>query len=453
MTAFLWYAGKVRPVLIKRRKSSRIFFGWWTVLTGGVLSLLGHGYYTYGFSALFKPISAELGFSRTATSIPASIGRLEGGFEAPITGWVTDRFGPKWIVLLGVFLIGSGLVLMYFVNSLWAYYVVWGVILGTGINIGLSLPIDKSIANWFVKKRGLALGIRMVFSGLSGVMVMPIVAWLITVSGWRTACLIGGLVMWAVGLPLAWFFLKKDRPEHYGLLPDGAESKEALTDGEHMIDRGVKYAAEVGEIEFTLRQALKTPAFWLLIITNSMHSMAGPAINIHGIPFLTDIGVDPLRAASMLAMSIFSGIPARLIFGIIVDRLSKNRFRFLLGGAYLLQTAGFYIFLLNQNMVTIYVWFILYGIGQGAGIALMAPMRARYFGRKAFGSIAGISRMAMAPVGMFVPIYLGWVYDTSGSYISAFNLIAILLAISAFMAFTIIPPKPPAEITDVRQIV
>ena len=75
---------------------------------------------------MFKPIAADLGISRAVTSVAASIGRFEGGLEAPITGWATDKFGPKWVIIFGCFLIGIGLILMYFVNSLWAFYVVWG---------------------------------------------------------------------------------------------------------------------------------------------------------------------------------------------------------------------------------------------------------------------------------------------------------------------------------------
>ena len=101
----------------------------------------------------------------------------------------------------------------------------------------------------------------------------------------------------------------------------------------------------------------------------------------------------------------------------------------------------------------IYVWFILYGIGFGVGMGLMFPMRARYFGRKAFGSVSGSSSLLMTPVGVAAPVYLGWVYDTTGSYITAFTLIAVLVGISAVLAFFILPPKPPARIGDVREIV
>ncbi|MFC2044432.1 MFS transporter [Chloroflexota bacterium] len=181
--------------MIKRRRFPKIFFGWWSVLGGGILNLWGMGYYAYGFSALFKPISSELGWSRAVTSVPASIGRFEGGIEGPISGWATDRFGPRWVVMVGIFIMGLGLILMSFIHSLWAFYVAWGVLVGTGINIASSIPLDTTITNWFIKKRGRALSIKWVFAGLSGVVTLPIIAWLISTQGWRMTCFIGGVVM------------------------------------------------------------------------------------------------------------------------------------------------------------------------------------------------------------------------------------------------------------------
>ncbi|GAI56535.1 unnamed protein product, partial [marine sediment metagenome] len=145
--------------------------------------------------------------------------------------------------------------------------------------------------------------------------------------------------------------------------------------------------------------------------------------------------------------------PARFFGGFLADRVKKQQLRFLVGGATLLQAVGLAVFLLNQTIAIIYVWFIIHGIGMGAGFALMAPMRARYFGRKAFGSIAGFSRLFMVPAGVAAPIYLGWVYDTTGSYITAFTLIAILLAFGGVLAAFILPPKPPARVTDIRQFI
>ena len=438
--------------MIKRRRFPKIFPGWWIVLTGGILALWGHGYHAYGFSALFKPIASELGFSRAVTSVAASIGRLEGGIESPLTGWVTDKYGPRWIILLGVFIIGLSLILMNFIDSLWTFYLVWGVALGTGCNIALSIPVRTAITNWFVKKRGLASSIQMVFSGLSGVLVMPLIAWLIISQGWRMTCLIGGVVMWLVGLPLVWFFMKQHRPEYYGLLPDGATAEEEAEDTSQMIERGIEYAAEVEEVEFTVRQAIRTLPFWLLIASHAVHGLIAPAMSIHCIPFLTDMGIDPLAAAGMMALYVGASVPARFVGGLIADRVKKQHLRFIKGGAYLLQALGIAIFLQNQTIAMIYVWFILYGLGLGLAMPITGLMRGRYFGRKAFGSIQGLSQMLITPFGIAAPVYVGWMYDTTGSYISAFTLLAALIAVAGVIAFFILPPKPPAQVTDIRKI-
>ena len=197
---------------------------------------------------------------------------------------------------------------MNYVDSLWTFYLVWGVLLGTGHNMGSSVPFETAITNWFVKKRGTALSIKWFLSGLSGVLVLPLIAWLITKYGWRTTCVIGGYVMAIIGLPLALLCVKQHRPEYYGLLPDGAKVSES-GHGEQMIERGVRYAAEIQEVEFTLRQAMRTPAYWLNIMVQSLFWLVGGAISIHSIPFLTDVGIDSVKAAGMMA---FMSLPASL---------------------------------------------------------------------------------------------------------------------------------------------
>ena len=439
--------------MIKRRKFSRIFPGWWIVLTGGFLAIMGHGFYSYGISALFKPISTELGFSRAVTSVPTAIGRLEGGIEAPLSGWLTDRFGPRWIIFFGAFWIGLALILMNFINSAWSFYIVWGVLLGTGVNIALSVPVNTAITNWFVKKRGLALGIQWVFSALSGTLVVPLIAWLIVAQGWRMTCVIGGIVIAAIGLPATWLSFKRHRPEYYGLLPDGAKTDEETAETHQMIDRGIKYAGEVGEIEFTLGQAIRTRSYWLLISANVFNGLIMAAINVHTIPFLTDIGIDPIKAATMMAIMVGSGIPARLLGGIMGDRVKRSHLRFVIAGGYLMQAVGFALYLLNRAEGMIYVWFVLYGIGMGLAIVLFPMIVGRYFGRKAFGSILGTKQLFQAPFSMAAPIIAGFVYDKTGTYMNVFAIFTISLAIAVFIMSLAIPPKTPAKITGVDKIV
>ncbi len=437
--------------MIKRRRFPKIFFGWGTIVAGSWLNFWTSGVHSYGFSALFKPISSELGFSRAVTSVAAGIGRFGGGLEAPLTGWLTDRFGPRKVIIFGVFLFSLSLILMNFVNSLWAFYLVWGFLLGTGTNTSSGMPMATAIANWFVKKRGLATSLRWMFSG---VLVLPIITWLIVTQGWRMACVISGLVMLVVGLPLNWFWVRDRRPEYYGLLPDGAKVEAGLKeDTSQMIKRGIEYATEVEEVEFTVRQAIRTPAYWMLIIAQTAHGVGLSSLLMHFIPFLTDMGIDPVKAAAMVTMAGFAGIVSRLIIGPLADRVKKGYLRFLFGGACFLQAGGIALFVLNQTMAMVYPFLILYFTGMGVILILIPLIGGRYFGRKAFGSIHGTSMMFTTPVGILGPIYFGWIYDTTGSYITAFTLIAVFLAIGAVLIFLARPPKPPAEVTDIRKIV
>jgi len=424
-----------------------VFFGWWMVLASGLLRLWGHGYHAYGFSAMFKPLSEELGFSRAATSMAASITRLEGGLEAPIVGYLTDKYGPRIVILTGIALAGLGLIGMYWVSSLIGFYLIWAVLCSTGTNISLGMPQDVAIANWFIKKRGTALGIVQVFSGLSGVIGLATVAWLLTLYGWRITCVIGGMVLLVVGLPLCWFFIKPKRPEYYGLLPDGASPEVAEEDDTEEGKNKLDYAAKLGEVNFTTPQAMRTPAFWMLIGAYMFHGAFAPVMNIHCIPFLTDRGMNPLVAAATMGVYITTSIPARFLAGLVVDRVNTSSIRFCMAGIYFLQSLGVILFLIKpDSMVMLYTFFILYGFGMGAAMPMTPVIRVRYYGRLHFGTIAGISRAFNMPVGFLGPIAAGWIFDTTGSYTIAFMIFAVLLSVSALIMTMARPPKPPKSV-------
>jgi len=338
---------------------------------------------------------------------------------------------------------------MYFIDSLWAFYVVWGVLAGTGMNTAFAFPIDKAITNWFVKKRGFALSVRWVFSGI---LILPLIAWLIDIQGWRMACVTGGGVMLCVGLPLTWFFIRNRHPEYYGLLPDGATSDAGLEVGiEKTIERGVSYAAEVQEIEFTLRQAMKTLAYWLIVLAEIGTGTIVVSLSMHAIPFLTDIGMEPTRAATTMTIAGLFSIVARFVIGIVIDRCSREFLRFIYGGALLLQAVGIAVFLVNQTIAMVYPFLILWYIGNGVALIMLSVIGGRYFGRKAYGSIRGSSIIFSMPFGIIGPIFTGWIYDTRGDYIVAFTALAALLAVTGFLTLLNRPPKPPTKVTNVRE--
>jgi MFS family permease len=425
------------------QKPPKVFFGWWTVLACGIVGFLGIGFGVMGFSVLFKPLAAELGLSRTVTSIAASVQSVLGAISAPIAGWASDKYGPRRVMLFGVSIMSLGLIMMYFVGSLWSFLLVWGVMVGTGFSMGFTMITDRALVNWFVRRSGIAINTKFAIQALSGLLLLPAIAWLITVRQWRFTCVIEGIVIAAVCLPLVWFFVKPHRPEHYGLLPDGmAAAPDKQTGGQ-----GASPAVTAGVTEMTFRQSTRVPAFWLLIAVGYVSGIVMPLTNAHCIPFLTDRGMSAIEASSVMGLMSTVSIPARLVTGYIVDRIQTNRLRFIMVAGTLMQTLGVSIFLLHGSTATIYLWFILYGVGGGVNQSANLPLLARYFGRKSFGAIIGISQAIMLPVGMVAPIYVGWVYDTSGSYMSIVTLMAVLTTISAAITCFMLPPKPSAPAT------
>jgi cyanate permease len=427
----------------RKRPLPHIFLGWWSVLFIGIISGLGHGFNTYGISVIFLPISAELGLNRAATSWAPGIGRFEGGVTSPLVGWLADKFGPRWIVISGICIAGCGMILMYFITEVWHYYIAWGALIGLGLNIGLAVAVDKKINDWFIRRRGLAQGIKFALMSIFGIVVIQIMIVIIDSQGWRFACLIWGILMFA-SVPLAFWLIKPQRPEYYGMLPDGADVSQGTgKDEEDMITRGVGYASSFEETEYTFKQAIKTVTFWLLTVGLSVHNIVAISFSTHIFPFLKDTGINDATAGGMMSMMIFFTAISRLLGGILADRIPKSRLQLILIGAFLLQFIGIGTFLLYQNVAASYVLLVCHGLSAGILTPLIILSIGRYFGRKAFGLILGTMLACMAPMALIAPVYYGWIHDTTGSYNIAFITALILVALAIASSSFIRAPKPP----------
>jgi len=367
-------------------RSRKVYFGWWTVIASGIMTGWGWGAWGYGFGAYFKPLIEEFGWKRAQISAAYSLNRLEGGLEGPFGGYFTDKYGPRIVNFVGFFMAGFGLCLMYFVNDLWAFLIIWGFIVSLGFNLGMTGPLETAIANWFVKKRGLATSINRFMLAIIASQIPPIMTIILINHGWRRAFLISGLSTWIIGLPLTWFLVKPHRPEHYGLLPDGMEVDEADgqdDDGESLVERGQKLVAdELGEVEFTLREAMRTRAFWVQTVASLLGNLVWPAVSVHQIPHLIDMGIDPIAAASALGMMVFISAPARLLGGILSDRISVYRLKYIRIASRALNVLAIFFLMRATDLPSVYVFTILYGLGLGLSTGSGTPIRGRFFGRK-----------------------------------------------------------------------
>ncbi|MFC1908635.1 MFS transporter [Chloroflexota bacterium] len=427
----------------REKKQPLLFFGWWTVLVTGIISGLGHGFNSYGLSVFFKDLASELDLNRATTSLATGIGRLEGGLIGPLTGWLSDRIGPRWPTFVGICIAATGMVLMYFITDGWHYFIVWGLLLGMGLNVGLTISVDKALNDWFLRRRGLAQGIKFALIGVFGIVVLQAITPLVLTQGWRMTSLIWGMVMFACA-PLALAFVRKERPEHYGLLPDGATLSPDGEEGkDEVVTRGAGYISDFQETEYSFRQAIRTRTYWMLTIAFGAQEIIVGGFTIHVIPFLTDLGIDPITASGMMGIMVFFTIPARLFGGIIADRIRKNHLRFLLAGAVFIQGIGIAIFLLFPNTPSLYFLLACQGFGSGIATPAFLLILGRFFGRKAFGSIFGSTGAFRAPLSFIAPIFTGWIYDTTGSYTTALITFVILASLSTLVMIMVRAPRQP----------
>ncbi len=428
--------------------------GWWTVLAAGIVSSLEYGFFLYGFSNYFQPLNQEFGWSRAQISTAYSFGRGEGGIEGLFGGYFIDKYGPRVVCLIGTLIAGIGLVLLYFINSYWQFVLLWGISASMGTSIGGFESLEAAIANWFVKKRGLAIGVERSLFAFLAAAVVPFMAFLIFLFEWRMAFLLAGLMVLVIGLPLTWFFVKPKRPEYYGLLPDGAVDESIKTEKvEVTLEAGVKYAGSVGETEFTIRQLIKTKAFWLLSSSWIFYGLTWSIVQLHQIPYLSDMGVDPIAAAEVLGLMVFISAPGRFIGGILADKFSTDKLKYLLIIPSAVQLLAMLIFMRATNLTMVYLFAIMFGFMMGIRYALTPLIRARFFGRKSFATTQGIMGLMNLPATIVFPIYVGWIYDVTGSYTTVLIQGIFLLVIGTIILFFLNPPKPPQKKTKVDEFV
>ncbi len=419
-------------------QKKRVFYGWWIVLATSLIHFWGAGIFFYSFTAFFNPLVQEFRWSYTATSFASSFRSLESGIAAPVVGFLTDKFGPRRLILIGSVWAGIGCMLLSRIDSLWSFYATF-IFLSIGSSMMFPLPGWAAVTNWFSRKRGTAMGILMAAIGLSGVLI-PLVNWFITQYGWRATFIIAGAGMWVIGIPLS--LVVRHRPEQYGYLPDGAErpgkeiEREASQRQTHL-DR-----EDSGS---DVRQATKTRAFWILAIVATASAIATHAVAVHIMPYLISIQMPREIASAIAASVVISSVAGRLGFGWLGDRMDK---RYLLASALFLQALGLLIFAYTNSVAYAIVFLALFGPGFGGVITLRLAIQVDYFGRKAFGSIQGVMQAIHMVGSILGPVFAGWIYDIRSSYQWAWLVLTIIIFLSIPLIVTLKPPKEQMSLSE-----
>jgi MFS family permease len=396
-------------------KKLPFYYGW--VIVGATFVTMGIGVNARtAFSLLFPPILDEFGWSRGVTAGAFSFGFLVSAVMSPLIGRMMDRAGPRAVMELGVALMAGGLLLAPLTSQPWHLYLTIGVLVGGGsVCLGYSGQ-SLFLPNWFVRRRGLAVGIAFSGVGIGSTILLPLLQIAIDGVGWRAGCLMLGVLLLIVLAPIN--LLLRRRPEDIGLLPDGdaAALSGAIPPRSNIVDQAW------AEVDWTLPRAMRTARFWWLALGYFCGLYAWYAVQVHQTRYLVEIGFSATLSAWALGLVSLAGIPGQIVLGHISDRIGRefvwglSCFGFVVCFAALIALARFPAPELLFAMV----------LAQGAlGYGLTSVMGAivsEIFQGRHFGEIFGAVMLAALAGGAAGPWVTGALHDLFGDYNVAFWL-------------------------------
>jgi sugar phosphate permease len=414
-----------------------LFYGWAIVGIAITSMTLIYGV-RHSFSVFFPSILDEFGWGRGSTSSILSMHILLYGIAAPFAGTLGDRWQPRRIMPIGVLILGSAAALCGFANQLWHFYLIYGLFTPLGLAFCGWPLLSPALANWFHKRRGLAMAIGQIGGGMS--FVYSIFAeFLISHLGWRLAFVVMGVVLASILMPLYVFFFYY-HPRDKGLKAYGADD---LTNS---IDKSVNQLQnrDTDQTNWSLKDAVKTYQLWLLVFSQFLFWGIGCYLVLaHQVKFAMDVGFSNLFAASIFGL-----------FGVfmIVGQLSSSISDWIGREWTVAISSSFCVVALiallsvgdaSQSWL-LYVYAICFGLGAGLFAPTVFVGAADIFHGPHFGSISGLMLTGMGVGGALGPWMGGYLHDATGTYFSAFVLCLICFVLAG-VAFIVAAPRHAAS--------
>ena len=404
------------------------YYGWVILFSAGSSQFVRNAAASLTLAVFIYPLAEDLGWSRTLIAGAASLGGLVSSFASPAVGWLIDRYGARVVLTVSVLVLGLSVVSLAWATVPIAFYLAYGtgrVIFSSPVQIGASVVVSR----WFIRLRGRANGI-LTMCHSAGMVVFPLIAGLaIGVWGWQSAWIVLGVIVWAVAL-LPVSLLIAQRPEDVGLRPDG--------DGEQL-SKTPNDRSDQGEPEWTLKQAMYTPALWILATGTGALFLMQAGTNIHLAAYLRDQGLGQTVATLGIAVNaVFLGIGS-IIWGWVVERVPA---RYVLAVVAATMATGAYLFIRVDTTPEALAYSALFGLGLGGMLTVPPVAYADYFGRRSLGTIRGVTE-PFASLGQAIgALVSGAIFDVTGRYYAAFIAFAVLGALTAVVTLMARPPEP-----------
>jgi MFS family permease len=410
------------------------FYGWIIIAVTFITMAIGVNART-AFSLFFPPIIDEFGWERGVTAGAFSFGFVVSAIVSPLIGRLMDRLGPRSVMELGVALMAGGLLLAPLTSQPWHLYLTIGVLVGAGsICLGYSGQ-SLFLPNWFIRRRGLAIGFAFAGVGIGSVTLLPWVQWMIDHSGWRTACTAIGLLVLVVLAPIN--LLLRKRPEDLGLRPDGdaAASAASVSPLSNIVD------PDWAGVDWTLRRALRTARFWWLAIGYAGGLYIWYAVQVHQTKYLLDVGFSPNVAVWALGAVSLLGIPGQILLGHISDRVGREWIWSASCAGFAVCFAALIALARYPTLPLVYLMVVSQGaLGYGL-TSIMGAVVVEIFQGKHYGSIFGTIMVAALAGGAAGPLVTGLLHDLWGNYTLAFLIGIGVSALSALAIWLAAPGK------------
>ena len=387
------------------------------------------------FSLLFPPILDEFQWDRGMVAGVFSFGFFISALIAPFVGRMVDVKGPRLVVECGVAVLVAGLLLATVAREPWQLYATLGILVGIGGNL-LGYGVQSVVLpNWFVRRRGLAIGIAFSGVGIGSILLLPWLQIVIARDGWRWACIALAVISAVLLFPLN-LALRK-RPRDIGLYPDGDPAPLPATSER----RGNVVDTVWAATEWTLARALRTARFWWIALGYFSILYAWYAAQVHQTKYLIEIGVSPMEAAWALGIVSLAGVPGQIIFGHLSDRIGREWawtigcLGFVITFAALIALQG------GTNPWLLYTMILAQGFFGYSATAVLGPVAAEIFEGPHFGAIFGTLMLTAIVGGAVGPWITGVLHDRTGSYNAAFWIALAFSVLSAVAIFIAAPRK------------
>ena len=413
----------------------RVYYGYWLVGAAFVAQFVATGSQNYVIGVFLKPMTGELAWSRSEFTLARTLGQVVMAVTGLVVGGYVDRRGGQRPMLVGVTVLTAALLLCSFVQTLWQWLLLNGILLTAGAAMVGNLVVNVTLSKWFVEKRGQVIGFAAMGVSFAGIVLPPLVTAVVEAWGWRAAWRVLAVGAAALIYPVA--LLMRRAPEDSGLYPDGRSAAQVAAGLGQAAGRD--YAGSL-----TRRQALRSPSFYLVVLAFGLFALSIGVMLLQTIPFMTDAGYSRRTASLMIALTSVPALFTKPLWGYFIDRTDPRGLSalgaVLNGVALIVIVAG----VRSATDAIVYLGFFILGCGWGGLIPLQEVVWASFFGRRYLGAVRSAGMPFALVVSASGPLFTSAYYDRVGDYDGAFLTIAALSLLAAVLMLLVRRPAQPA---------